>query len=331
MTADQRKSKEISALWEDVGSQDGGGCSLLRTALRLLFLFSPVYREMNRWFGRARCRDVPEFRQKLAHFFDGVGVGKQVGNRIISGPISLRNRANMGTPAPAKLILDTSQLEVWEIAALLDVLLAYPGSKLKRLRAVVTSRCAAQIGITIAAFPDRRSELLERYPAYDPARSRTSTEHFDERRRNALRAGAVVLAMIQETATGSPPMLRGKPVKPTLDFLVAHYWSDVRQPGDLKDSYSSWIHSIEQREVCRRFPVAHLCAALASLAQRRAFESGPTEYNYQDLDFLREWIALAQEIDGYIRATPDLENMASKLIEIRWIEPEQVSAPPLGN
>lgn len=142
-----------------------------------------------------------------------------------------------------------------------------------------------------------------------------------------MRAGAVFLAMIQKAATGSPPLRGGAPIKPTLDFLVAHYWSEERRPGDSEDRYSSWIHSIEQREVRRRFPVAHLCAALASLAGRRAREGGPEEYDYQDLDFMREWVALALEAEVYIRKTPGLENMAAKLIEIRWIEPAQVSAP----
>lgn len=238
---------------------------------------------------------------------------------------------NTKTTNPAGLVLDTSKLEPWEIAALLDALLAYPQAKFERLRAVVTSRCAEQIRVTIEAEPGRRRELLELYPAYNPARSRTSTMLIAKSRKNAVRAGAVFLAMIQETATGSPPTLHGKPIKPTLDFLVSHFWSDERQPGDSEDHYSSWVHSIEQREVRRRFPVAHICAALESLAQQRDVAGEANEYNYQDLDFLREWVALAQEIASHIRNTPGLENMASKLIQVRWIEPEQVSAPPYAN
>ncbi|MCB2047665.1 MAG: hypothetical protein KDE32_05480 [Novosphingobium sp.] len=74
--------------------------------------------------------------------------------------------------------------------------------------------------------------------------------------------------------------------------------------------------------------MAHLCAALASLANERHKEGRDDKYDYQDLDFLRRWVTLALEAAGHIRNTPGLQNMASKLIQIRWIEPEQVSAPP---
>ncbi|MCB2047664.1 MAG: hypothetical protein KDE32_05475 [Novosphingobium sp.] len=128
---------------------------------------------------------------------------------------------NTEPETPVKLVLDTSKLEPWEIAALLDTLLAYPHAKLKRLQDVVTSRCAAQIRETIAYDPDRRKELLERYPAYNPARSRTSTGRMHEDHKNAQRAGAVFLAMIKDTAKGAPPKFYGMPAKATLDFLVA--------------------------------------------------------------------------------------------------------------
>jgi len=48
---------------------------------------------------------------------------------------------------------------------------------------------------------------------------------------------------------------------------------------------------------------------------------------YDDLDFLRRWVSKASEIAGYIRDTPQLEPMAKRLIDIRWIEVRQISAP----
>lgn len=231
----------------------------------------------------------------------------------------------METGRQRELALDTSKLESWEIAALLDALLAYPGAREERLRAIVTSRCAAQIRVTIEDNPSRRADLISRYPGYNPAKSRTSTKRIEEKRRNASRAGAVFLPFIQEVAAGSPPTLRGEIIVPTLDLLVPIYWP--RRVGEDEEIYRVRMHDIEKREVRRRYPVAHLAAALQMLAQERHAAGGDDWYDYQDLPFLREWVSKACEIAGYMRATPKCEMMASRLIDLRWIEGEQVSAP----
>ena len=220
----------------------------------------------------------------------------------------------------SEFVLNAIVLPPWAIAAQLDTVMAYPRVSARRLVALVTARCTDQIRETIKADPGQRRSLVEQFPAFNPARVRTSALGIDKVRKNALRASAVFLAMIQEPASGSPPIFQGKAVVPTQDFLVAHYWSDERQPGDTEVRYSDWIHSIEEREVRRRFPVAHICAALASLAQRRAVEGKHNQFDYQDLEILREWVMLAQVIADHICRAPNCRKIADQLIDVRWIE-----------
>ena len=183
-----------------------------------------------------------------------------------------------------------------------------------------SAMCAAQIEATIKADPTRRRDLLTLFPLFNPASIRTSTVRFDKCRENALRAGSVFLAMIQQTATGSRPIFEGKEIEPTLDYLVALKWADVCQAGDSEARFEDKIHSIEHREVRSRYPVAHVCAALAFLAKRGAVEGRIAQYDYRDFAFLREWVALAQDVADILRRAPNCEPIAAAVIDVRWIE-----------
>lgn len=221
----------------------------------------------------------------------------------------------MVTAEQRVLNLDSKVLEAWEIAAILDSLLAYPTAKEERLRNIIEARCSQQIRVTIKAFPERRKELWESYPHYK-ARKRTLTKNFQYYREQALLAGAVFLVMIQETATGPKPK-----VNPSLDALVRLNWP--ARKGECEDNYFTRVNDIEHRKVRARFPVAHLAAALQLLAFNEV--GGPLAdaeqgyYDYQDMVFLKRWVDVANELATYIRSTNGLETIASKLISLRWI------------
>lgn len=132
----------------------------------------------------------------------------------------------------------------------------------------------------------------------------------------AQRVGAVVLALIRNTAPGLPPRTNTK--RMSIDLATRAFWP--RLPGEDQERHEYRLHDIERRQIRPRYPVVHLAAALAYLARERAASGKDMTFSYTDLDFLRRWVAKADEIAGYIRATRGLEYMASKLIAIEWKE-----------
>jgi hypothetical protein len=226
--------------------------------------------------------------------------------------------------SPHKLVLDTSTSEPWEINVCLDVLLAYPTAKPDRVTRLISAICSEQIAATIEQFPDRRDELLEKYPDYDP-RIRVGYSALIPRIEDALLVGAVILPLIQETATGQAPRLPQSISQPSVDQLIRHLWPRRGRESEL--TYDHRVHDFEKRKYRPRFPVAHLCAASQMIAQQRAERGATATYNYQDLSFARERVTKAKVIAEHIKATPELKLMASRLIQIDWIEPEQISAP----
>lgn len=226
---------------------------------------------------------------------------------------------------PQPLELDLTLRRPWEIAAELDVRLAYPLASPTRLKALIKRMCADQLRVTIEAEPERRAELIAAYTNYHPMETRVSTKTIAKGRDNALRAGAVFLGLIQETETGSRPLRKGESVAPSLDLLVRHYWK--RRSGESEDSYETRLHDTEEREVRSRYPVAHLAAALQMFAQQAHIRGEPGLYDYQDVDFLRAWVVRANELAVHIKNTRGLSTMASRLIELRWIDPKHDSAP----
>lgn len=231
----------------------------------------------------------------------------------------------MTSDIPYKLLLDTSFLEPWEIAARLDMLLAYPDVSRDRMTRLVNGVCADQIRVTIESFPELRDELLQKYPDYDPRTSRVESSNLPQLRDDTRLVGAAILSLIQQTATGKSPTLPPPMTQLSIDQLVRYLWP--RLNGECEASYSERMHDYERRKLRRRFPVAHLSAALQYIARERAHNGEANTYDYQDLSFVRDWVARGNAIAEHIKATPALKLMASRLIQIDWIEPEQISAP----
>jgi hypothetical protein len=140
-----------------------------------------------------------------------------------------------------------------------------------------------------------------------------------------LKAGRVFLCFIEEVASGSPPKLKGEEFMPTFDRLVPMFWH--QKAGEDGECYRDRLHDIEKREIRSRFPVAHLAAAIEMLALERNSAGGDDRYNYQDHEFLKQWVLKACRIADHIRTIPECELMASRLIDLRWAEAEHVSAP----
>lgn len=216
------------------------------------------------------------------------------------------------------LILDIRVMEAFEIAATLDAHLAFPQAREKTLQRKIRMFCADQISATIDTQPWRKTELIGRYPTYNPALFRDRPKNIQNRRDNALKFGKIVLTLLCEEATGRPSRLPQSCPRSSFDQIVRFLY-----PGE----HPTQLHDIEKREIRSRFPVAHLCAGLQWLAHERAAASGYGAYEYQDIDFLRRWVAKASEIAELIRETSELTNIANALIDIQWIEPVQVFAP----
>lgn len=208
------------------------------------------------------------------------------------------------------LILDSS-LEPSETAALLHIPLAYPTATPQRSQKLIDSIRSDRFVTLRHVAPDEATLLLEHFPALAGG-NRTERKGIITNFEEAHRVGAVVLALVRDTVPGLPPRANGK--RMSIDPATKAVWS--RLPGEDRERYEYRIHDIKRRQTRPRYPVVHLAAALAYLARERAASGKDMTFSYTDLDFLRRWVAKADEIAGYIRATRGLEYMASKLIAI---------------
>lgn len=205
------------------------------------------------------------------------------------------------------------------------MMLAYPDVSQDRMTRLVNAACADQIRVTIANDPERRDELIQRYPDYDPRKARVGWSKLRQRRDDALLVGTAILPLIKEAATGQSPHVPLSMTQLSIDQIVRYLWPQV--DGECEDSYFGRMHDYEKRKLRRRFPVAHLSAALQLIARERAHNGEANTYDYQDPSFVRDWVTRANAIAEHIKATPALKLMASRLIQIDWIEPVQISAP----
>lgn len=214
----------------------------------------------------------------------------------------------------ASLVLDTRQLEPFEIGARLDIAIAYPNVSSERTARLVRAACADQIKVTLVEEPSLRAKLLKQYPEYNPAKIRVGRKNARAHRDEALRAGSLLLPLIKRAALGQDPCVPPTMTRMKIDQIVPYLWP--ANPDEPDDIYFERLHSIKQRQVRSRYPFIHLAGALQMLARIDSRD----HYDCQDLDFLRKWVAASQLFARYIRNTPGLENVASKLIDIEWIE-----------
>lgn len=216
------------------------------------------------------------------------------------------------------LALDMRCYEPFEIGARLDMLLTYPRASPARMERLVQAACADQIAATIDAFPELPAELLAKYPAYGPRRVRVERKNIIALREDAHIVGTAILPFMKNAAIGETPLLPAAMTRMSIDQIIRYLWP--RKAGEAEDVYADRLHDVERRRFRSHFPVCHLAAALQWVARERAAVGDLMSYDYQDIAFHRRWVAKANEMAGYIRATPPLALAASKLIDLVWIE-----------
>jgi hypothetical protein len=224
-------------------------------------------------------------------------------------------------------VLNITRQEPWEIAAQLHIRLAYPLATPERRQKLINSVCADQLATLIKDEPQRKSQLLSKFAAYNPAKDRTLCKDIITNLEEAQLVGQIVLVLVKAAATGKSPILPHPLTQPSINQIKRVLWP--KRSEEEESTYDERMHDVEKRKIRSRYPVAHLAAALSFLAKAMADKGEEMTFSYRDVSFLRRWVFQANEIAGYIRATPMLKNMASQLIELVWIEPEQVFAPTL--
>ncbi|WP_339706357.1 hypothetical protein [uncultured Sphingosinicella sp.] len=217
------------------------------------------------------------------------------------------------------------RLDPPEIAAFLHILLAYPTVKPERTKKLIESIRSDRFAMLRHDAPDEAPLLLEQFPALAGG-NRTERKGIIANFEEAQRVGAVVLVLIRDTVPSLHPRTGGKRI--SIDFATRALWP--RLPGEDRERYEYRLHDIERRQIRPRYPFAHLAAALAYLARERAASGKDMAFYYTDLGFLRRWVAKANEIAGYIRATGGLERMAEQLVDIDWQECRTGFCPSTG-
>lgn len=215
------------------------------------------------------------------------------------------------------MVLDTGELEGFEIGARLDSLLCYPTWSAERRQKIADAICAKLLAYSIRVEPEHKRELQLRYPQYRPSKNRTKFDSLQGRRDKALRIGLAFLPKLKEPATGELPKLYGESRQLTLTEIVRFLWPE-RQSGP-NFVYEDWLKDRE-KEIRAYRPIAHLAAGYQWIARERSGNEPAAGFNYQDIDLHREAVRRANEFAGYFRTTPDLKKIADQLIPIEWRE-----------
>jgi hypothetical protein len=215
-----------------------------------------------------------------------------------------------------RVVLDTRQLEPFEIGARIEALLCYSTWSAERREKIANAVCARLFTFSIHQDPSRKKELSRQYPKY-AKRNRTKLDSLDGRREKALKIGLAFLPMLKEPATGELPELYGEGRKLTLTEIVRFIWPE-RQGGPDYD-YEEWLKERE-KDVRAYRPIAHLAAAYQWIARERSANESAAGFDYQDIDLHREAIRRANEFAGYFRGCPTLKKIADQLMELEWRE-----------
>ena len=215
-----------------------------------------------------------------------------------------------------RIVLDTHQLQSFEIGAGLDALLCYSTWSAKRREKIADAICARLFAFSIAQNPTLKKELTRKYPSY-AKHNRTKLNSLDARREKALRIGVAFLPLLKEEATGELPEFRGEKRRLTLAETVRFIWPERRGGPDF--DYEEWLKDRE-KDVRAHRPIAHLAAAYQWIARERSGDAPSGTFDYQDIDLHREAVRRANEFAGYFRAVPTLKSIADQLIELEWRE-----------
>lgn len=215
-----------------------------------------------------------------------------------------------------RVVLDTRQLQPFEIGARIEALLCYSTWSAERREKIADALCARLFAFSIHRDPTCKKELTGKYPKYAKS-NRTKLDSLDGRREKALKIGLAFLPMLKEPALGELPELYGERRNLTLAEIVQFIWPK-RQRGP-NFVYEDWVKDRE-KDVRAYRPIAHLAAAYQWIARERSGEDRAGSFDYQDLDLHREAVRRANEFAGYFRAASALKSIADQLIDLEWRE-----------
>lgn len=213
--------------------------------------------------------------------------------------------------------LDARSQPAYEIGAQLDALLCYPSFSPERQLRIANAICAKLMRGWIALEPERREELQLLRRDYAAAANRASLGTLEKRRRQALVAGQSFLPMIKEAATGNLPVLNGIARELSRNEIATYLWSP--REGGHEINYVSRLRDRKENDIWPWYPVAHLAAAYQALARLGAGPDDDVPFDYQDLEFHRRAVMLADAFAEFFMASPQVAKIAANLIRIEFV------------
>ena len=217
--------------------------------------------------------------------------------------------------AKHSLLLDTQELEPFEIGARLDALLCYPTWSPERQQQIADAICAELVSYSIEVDSGRKGDLTDRYPRYTKHRRRTALGSLPDRREKALTFGQAFLPLLKQAATGELPILYGEQRELSISEIARFIWPPREEGAEI--NYADRLHD-RQKELRSYRPIAHLAAAYQYFARQRSGPNQAAPLDYQDLSLHRDLVRRAHEFAGYFRGIPALRFIGNQLLNIEW-------------
>ena len=213
-------------------------------------------------------------------------------------------------------VLDERVLAPFEIGARLEALLCHPGKSPAERLLIADAVCADIILQKIDERPADAPELRARFPRYLKSKSRASLGTQARRWQQGFVAGAFFLRQMKPIALrelgfaeAAGDLMSGR--------QIAQFMWPPNEDGYEQD-YESRLNDTVRHSIRKYHPVAHLAAAYEYLARLAAPEGMAATFDYENVDFHRLVVGLAQWFAGIIRKTPAMAGIARKLIDVEW-------------
>lgn len=218
---------------------------------------------------------------------------------------------------PRRFILDTTKLEPFEIGALLEVLLTYPGASDRRIIALSSALCAKVVQITVEQKPEATEAVYANY-SYRRRIDRASLNDLPARHGHAMFAAQIAASFLHEPSTGLPSVLPPDVGRRSVQ-QIARFLLPV-QSGEYEEQHFSRVER-ELRLYWRPWrTVLHLATARLIIERHRRAKQLPM-FDLQDIDVQREWVSIAKIHAATMRESKIAAWDTTQLIDLVWIEP----------
>lgn len=215
-----------------------------------------------------------------------------------------------------RLILDASASHPFEIFAQLEALMCHSLSTPEKRDRIARGICADLVEQQCELQPELAASLRANFPQHRKSLNRVSLARQGVKWEDAQIAGWYFLILLNKQLTGEDPAFHGAPQKVSGHIVLVEMFPD-RENGS-EEHYESRLHDKHKHLIRRHYPVAHLAAAFATAAQIASPNDYAGECQIHNLAFLRALVILAGGYADVIRQTPELANVADKLIELEW-------------